>query len=164
MKDEMEIVTRFSQDVPLDGVGLIRELGINYFEEPMCPHNSGRIVYNKPFCIITVNSEELPQRRRFTAAHELGHYLLHRDLLDGKRHMDRLFADGGRSNPSGPLSPSYEVQANRFAADLLMPKAQLSRRYDALTDNYRQLADTFDVSPAAMRIRLSSLGLRRAEA
>tara|TARA_R110002072_G_C7539176_1_gene498086 strand:- start:258 stop:476 length:219 start_codon:yes stop_codon:yes gene_type:complete len=70
----------------------------------MEPSSSGRIDLNEPFCIITVNSNEGPQRRRFTAAHELGHYIIHRDMIDGKRHLDRLYSEGGIANPYVPLS------------------------------------------------------------
>ncbi|MGL4310742.1 MAG: ImmA/IrrE family metallo-endopeptidase [Paracoccaceae bacterium] len=160
MKDEMEVVLRRSQDVPIDIFGLIEELGIVYLEQPMGAGLSGRIDYNEPFCTITVNSEESYQRRRFTAAHELGHYLLHRDLMDGKQHLDRLFANGGRDNPVAPLSPLHEVQANRFAADLLMPINVLRDRYDPIRDNVEELARLFEVSQAAMKIRLKAIGVR----
>jgi len=126
----------------------------------MPPDSSGRIDYEEPFCTITVNADEGPQRRRFTAAHELGHYLLHRDLLDGKQHLDRLYSQGGHDNPYGPLSPSHEVQANKFAADLLMPAGPLRVKYNAGTDNVPELAKLCGVSLTAMQIRLRSLGIR----
>lgn len=160
MNREMAIVQRFASELPVDAVGLIEALGIVYIEEPMDAGSSGRIDYNDPFCTITVNSGESPQRRRFTAAHELGHYILHRDLLDGRGHLDRLFVDGGNSNPSAPISPSHEVQANKFAAQLLMPSSTLRDRYDAVEDNVSELAMLCDVSLSAMKVRLKALGLR----
>ena len=107
-----------------------------------------------------MNSDEGPQRRRFTAAHELGHYLLHRDLIDGRVHLDRLYSDGGHDNPYAPLSPPHEVQANQFAADLLMPASRLKEMYDPRNDNLRELAELCFVSIAAMAIRLKSIGVR----
>ena len=160
MNDEMSIVRDFGSKLPVDIIGLIEALGINYIEEPMQSASSGRIDYNSPFCIITVNSNEGPQRRRFTAAHELGHYLLHRDLIDGKVHMDRLYVDGGNDNPNAPLNPPHEVQANKFAADLLMPARELRKRFDPQIDNVRELAELCQVSIAAMKIRLKSIGVR----
>lgn len=160
MVDEMSVVKDFASRLPVDVIGIFDALRVEYIEEPMPPEQSGRIYYEDPFCTVTVNANEGPQRKRFTAAHELGHYLLHRDLLDGKRHLDRLFSDGGRDNPYGPLSPSHEVQANKFAADLLMPAGVLRARYNATSDNVRELAELCGVSIAAMKIRLKNLGVR----
>lgn len=160
MRDDMSIVKDYAQRLPVDIVGLIRELGIDYSEVDMGPHSSGRIDIDEPYCLITVNSTEGPQRRRFTAAHELGHYLLHRDLMDGKGHLDRLYSEGGNDNPYEPLSPAHEVQANQFAASLLMPAATLRDLYDPQIDNVRDLAELCSVSMAAMRIRLKSIGVR----
>ncbi|MDC0739342.1 ImmA/IrrE family metallo-endopeptidase [Cognatishimia sp. SS12] len=160
MIDEMSVVNDFASRLPVDVIGIFDALSIDYVEEPMAPGQSGRIHYEDPFCTVTVNATEGPQRKRFTAAHELGHYLLHRDLLDGKKHLDRLFSDSGRDNPYGPLAPSHEVQANKFAADLLMPAGILRARYDPARDNVTELADLCDVSHAAMEIRLKALGIR----
>lgn len=160
MIDEMSVVKDFASRLPVDIVGLIEALQIDYIEEPMARESSGRIDYNDPFCIITVNSSEGYQRRRFTAAHELGHYLLHRDLIDGKQHLDRLFSGGGSNNPYAPLAPSHEIQANKFAADILMPAGPLRMLYDSSEDNVAELAHRCEVSLQAMKIRLKSLGIR----
>lgn len=160
MVDELEVVKRFAARLPVDVVGIIEALGISYQEYPMETGSSGRIEYDEPFCTISVNRSEGPQRRRFTAAHELGHYLLHRDLLDGRGHLDRLYSEGGSANPFEPLAPSHEVQANKFAAALLMPSGFLRDNYDADADNVPELAAKCDVSVSAMKIRLKSLGIR----
>ena len=83
---------------------------------------SGFTEYDGWTCTIAVNSKDGPQRSRFTAAHELGHLVLHRDLLKEHRHLDRLFDEAARRNPSKPLVYSHELQANQFAARLLMPE------------------------------------------
>lgn len=160
MIDEMSIVKDFASRLPVNVVGIFDALKIDYVEEVMPLESSGRIQYEDPFCTVTININEGAQRKRFTAAHELGHYLLHRDLLDGKKHLDRLFTNGGNDNPYGPLSPSHEVQANKFAADLLMPAGVLRSRYNSKADNVRELADLCGVSLAAMKIRLKSIGAR----
>lgn len=162
MPDELEMVFRFASNPPVDVEGLIRTLGIEYREEPMPPIQSGWIELDGDTYAIVVNSNEGPQRRRFTAAHELGHYLLHRDLLERRghlsRHIDQLFGEAAGHNPSSPFSPKHEIQANRFAARLLMPGNEIARLYR--DDNYRELADRFGVSAKAMKIRLNNLGLR----
>lgn len=160
MEDEMAIVKRFANRLPVDVVSLIEALGIDYVEEDMGRDSSGRIEIDEPACIITVNGTEGPQRRRFTAAHELGHYLLHRDLMEGQGHLDRLYMEGRGDNPYAPLSPTHEVEANKFAAALLMPAGVLKQRYDPTSDNINELADLCGVSRAAMKIRLRAIGAR----
>ncbi|WP_084618576.1 ImmA/IrrE family metallo-endopeptidase [Thalassobaculum salexigens] len=161
--DEMEIVQRFASEHPVDVIALIRALDIEYEEAQMSDGDSGRITVNGDAYHIVVNELEGPQRRRFTAAHELGHYLMHRDLINEHGHLDRLFGPEGRHNPSAPLTNAHEVQANRFAANLLMPSREITKLYDKVNDNYRELAAIFDVSPAAMKIKLYTLGLRASD-
>lgn len=163
MTDEMSIVRDFCGRPPVDVEGAIRALGIAFVVEKMPPNHSGRIEFDGLFYTIYVNATDGPQRRRFTAAHELSHYLLHRDLLDDvgglNRHVDVLYGQRN-DNPSQPFSPQHEVQANRYAAEILMPARLVRSRYDDRTDNVRDLAQEFDVSQAAMKIRLQALGLR----
>lgn len=156
--DEMEVVRRYLQSAPpVDIVSLIRELGIDYREAPLGAGNSGRIDRLGDRFRITVNSDEGPQRRRFTAAHELAHYLLHRDLLR-HGHADRLFGFAATENPTEPFARSHEVQANRLAADLIMPRSSVYKRFSG-PESIRAVADAFAVSSAAMEIRLKNLGL-----
>lgn len=157
---DMQIVKRYSESFPVAVDALIRELGISYFEIPMQPENSGRIDNDGDRFSITVNATEGPQRRRFTAAHELGHYLLHRDLIPPGGHADRLFNATGYEDTHTAITPVHEVQANQFAANLLMPASYLRANYDKSRDNFSELARLCAVSGKAMKIRLKALGLR----
>lgn len=97
---------------------------------------------------------------RFTIAHEIGHWQLHAEdiragaqgLFDGERVWCR---SGSRAQP--------EVQAERFAAALLIPIDRLSPALPATLwygwAPIYELADGFLVSPTAMRIRLERLGV-----
>jgi Zn-dependent peptidase ImmA (M78 family) len=75
----------------------------------------GRIVFGEKSAIITINSEiEYEGRKRFTIAHELGHYEMHRDLF--QYHNDDFitldcFKEGNQEN-----------EANQFASELLIPE------------------------------------------
>lgn len=160
MENDMSIVRRFSEQLPVNVAGLIRELDVDYYEIPMPAANSGRIEKRGDDFSIFVNANEGPQRKRFTAAHELAHFLLHRDLLPEGTHLDRLFNPQGYEETDGCISPYHEVQANQFAANLLMPSIFLRENYDRAQDNYAWLAEKCAVSKKAMRIRLKSLGLR----
>ncbi len=122
--------------------------------------------------ILGINSRHAPRRQRFSLAHELGHALLHNSSAkqsdDGKAFVSRplqvLFRDG----LAGQGTDAVEIDANTFAAALLMPEGmvresfnraprdQLSATTDALVN---ELADLYDVSSQAMSFRLVNLGL-----
>lgn len=156
---EVDHLERAKMDKPVDVEALIQKIGISFSFEPMPEGKSGLIrkELNGRFTI-KINSNEGRQRQRFTAAHELGHYFMHRHLLEaGGEHADRLF--DGEINPSGPLTYLHETQANRFAAETLMPKSEIKRLFDPLTLNYEELSAAFEVSPKAMAWRIYNLGL-----
>ena len=164
MARELDIVQRAMRSPPVDVEGVIRQLGIAYRNTPMSYGKSGFIEHEEGRFTITVNSTEGRQRQRFTAAHELAHYLLHRDILVKQgglaRHDDSLFDDFAPGNPPQPFNSAHEVEANKLAAEILMPKAAVTDAYDALDDNVDAVAQSFGVSRAAMEIRLKTLGLR----
>jgi len=156
--DHIDIVSSFiRRGRAVDVRGAIEALGITYREIDLPDGNSGRIDRDGDRFTISVNRNEGAARRRFTAAHELAHFLLHRDLLK-HGHADRLFDPDASTNPSAPFTRTHEFQANQMAANILMPRSRLENRVrEGLT--LPQLAAEFDVSPAAMRVRLGTLGL-----
>jgi Zn-dependent peptidase ImmA (M78 family) len=100
---------------------------------------------------ILVNKFEMPERQRFTVAHEIGHYLLHRDQI-GAGIVDSVMY---RSS----LSSKKEVEANQLAATIIMPAEAVKRELGKLggTDEIgvvEELAEQFRVSVPAMKIRL----------
>ena len=97
--------------------------------------------------VIAVNSSRPLCRRRFSVAHEIGHYLL--------GHNSLSFSESG----GGMIKREsrQERAANAFAAEFLMPKVMLSREAHRYT--LRALALRYKVSMQAMEIRLKELGL-----
>ena len=96
---------------------------------------------------ISYNGNDSITRQRFTVAHELAHYLLHRNYLDDDNPENVLFR--------GKLSNKKEIEANRLAAKILMPANAIdtyTRGEKAFS--IRNMAATFGVSPQAMSIRL----------
>lgn len=103
--------------------------------------------------IITVNSRAIPARRRFSLAHEIGHWHHHRGqiLFCGAADID---------NPEhGPLNP--ESQADQFASDLLLPGFMLRPRLHKIKrislSAAREVADEFKVSLSATLLKLADL-------
>ncbi len=106
-----------------------------------------------------VNADEILTRRRFTAAHELGHAILHRE------RMGRFVADA-TIDEADESTTEMEREANLFAAELLMPTEVCRARADELRREYGgcprgvlayRLAAELLVSREAMRYRLKNL-------
>lgn len=101
-------------------------------------------------CKVFVNVAEPPQRQLFTVAHELGHWLLHREEVDD----DKMYRVLMREPLSGP-KPAMEKEADAFAAALLVPERLLDRYWHAPVRPSRQsLARLFGVSEEMIGYRL----------
>ena len=110
-----------------------------------------------------VNADDILPRRRFSAAHELGHAVLHRES------MGRYRADSQKTMlETDDSTDALEREANRFAAELLMPEAVLRARAEELKSEHGvcppgvlayRLAAELLVSREAMRYRLKSMGV-----
>ncbi len=96
--------------------------------------------------LICVNKSHRRTKKRFTIAHEFGHYFLHHDV--------EIFVDDDMRDPSD----EREKDANKFAAELLMPKDWIKRDYQLLHDA-KSLEKKYEVSEQAMWIRLIELRL-----
>jgi hypothetical protein len=103
-------------------------------------------------------------RRRFTAAHELGHFVLHRDRMIAGRWIGDTRETIREADDGETMD--MEREANRFAAELLMPAEVCRSRADAFRAAYRacpltafayHLSSELLVSPEAMRNRLNGL-------
>lgn len=109
-----------------------------------------RIVGGENTAIITVNTRSSPRRQRFSIAHELGHWNLHRGRVLTCRTDDLGTGTTNRPEP--------ERTADVYAADLLMPDylfKPISATYPKLTfDTVYRIADVFNVSVTAAAIRL----------
>jgi Zn-dependent peptidase ImmA (M78 family) len=95
---------------------------------------------------IYVNDRHAATRRRFSIAHEIAHFALHRSLIGDGITDDALY----RSKLSGPI----ETQANRMAADILMPWHLIRAATDSGLSSVEDLARHFEVSKSTMSIQL----------
>lgn len=133
-----------------------------YFAELDEPDVSGATLFKDGKYIILVNIKNHPLRQHFTLGHELGHYFLHKaileeekgimdgaDVLDGVKVLYRL---------DDAETQRLETEANNFAASLLMPAHLVYKAWEA-TSSIQKTARIFKVSPVAMSLRLAQLGL-----
>jgi Zn-dependent peptidase ImmA (M78 family) len=123
---------------------------------------SGFLMHDKGAVILGVNSLHPPRRQAFTIAHELGHHALHprANFVDHKI----LYFRGPRSSQA--VDPR-EMQANQFAAELLMPRRFLAKLLKDETvdleddERIEGLAKQLGVSTQALTFRLMNLNLAR---
>jgi Zn-dependent peptidase ImmA (M78 family) len=119
---------------------------------------SGLLVRLGETATIGVNITHPPVRQRFTIAHEFGHYLLH---LGISSHFDRDYRINYRSQESSQATDVEEIEANFFAASVLMPKAFLDtdEAVQALDSDkeVERLAGRYNVSRHAMSLRLANV-------
>jgi Zn-dependent peptidase ImmA (M78 family) len=115
--------------------------------------------------VIAVQQGDPLNRQRFTIAHEIGHFHLRHQFEPGEHvHVDRGHIITPRNSRSSTGVDVKEIEANQFAACLLMPSKLLLERIKALKvkslcdDHVTRLAGEFKVSEQAMTIRLSTLG------
>lgn len=111
------VIRRFTGSAPVNIVGLARALGVTVRQADL-GSNSGGIfpdIATGGFSgyTIVVNSAHPRVRKRFTVAHELGHFLRHRNRISNRLIDDKMY----RSR----LGNTKEAEANKLAADLLMP-------------------------------------------
>ena len=149
-----------AKTVPVPVERIAKAMGVQVEYAPLDGDLSGfaHVRDGKP--IVGVNTLHAPSRQRFTLGHELAHIELHRPEIESTVHVDRgsLRRDALASTGTDPK----EMEANAFAAELLMPtellKAVLDNKAVDLEDDAKisALAKRFRVSEAAMRFRLDS--------
>ena len=97
--------------------------------------------------IIYYNKQDPRPRQRFTIAHELAHYILHRTELKADYYESILYRGG--------LSHKQETEANRLARDILVPPNKLDAYIDThLDDRIDEVAHVFGVSAQVISIQL----------
>lgn len=139
---------------------IAKHFGVDIKGEVLDFDVSGLLVMKNSKSYIRYNILEPEQRRRFTIAHELGHYILHKE--DKPLFVDKNEKVLYRNLESSTGEIRKEREANAFAASLLMPKFMLnqviSNASDDIEDVISYLATEFNVSEQAMSFRLSNLG------
>jgi Zn-dependent peptidase ImmA (M78 family) len=146
--------------VPVERIARMHGLRLRFV--PFEGELSGLIAPEGEYVVIGVNALHPAARQRFTLAHELGHYFLHQH---DRLFVDRNFQAMRRDERSSKGVDVREIEANEFAAELLMPSRMLERDVDGAAldlvddETIRALAERYRVSLQAMVFRLTNLGV-----
>lgn len=149
---ERQIIRNHQAVFPVRLSQLARDLSVPVQAATLAPGISGELrPTSTGTYVIRVNRHDARVRQRFTVAHEIAHYLLHRDEIGAGIADDVLYRSA--------LSDAREAEANRLAADILMPDEDVREAYRterSLGDEEAviQLSERFGVSEVAMKIRL----------
>lgn len=118
----------------------------------MEPSISGSLSFRNGVYVISINSNHNPKRQRFTIAHELAHFFLHKD-------KNTSFTDTILFRNS-EIQSSIEFAANDFAGRLLMNEIELRQNINNGVKKLCDLATSFGVSIGAIRFRILQLGYK----
>lgn len=132
--------------------GIAEHCGATILYEPLdgC---EARILGVGERAIITVNANASRPRQRFSAAHELGHWMYDRGKVAFACTADNLVRGWADNDP--------ELRANRYAANILLPRSlfeSAARGLPATFESVRRIATTFETSLTATAIRLVEVG------
>ena len=158
----MTVRRAFSASALLEELGIVEPADIEI--EPIAQYCGATVLYEKlegceariighgDRAIITVNHSSNRKQQRFSAAHELGHWI-------NDHGRTAFVCDEAALCEWG--NADFERRANRFAADLLLPQNlfRLSAERKPMTfETVKELASRFEVSLTITAIRLVELG------
>lgn len=138
---------------PVDPEAIAETLGVRVLYADFGAHKemiSGLIQFQNDSATILINAAESANRKTFTIAHELGHFMMHKEWAKGPNYVLP------RRNGYAVTKPNEEVEADAFAANLLVPKAML-KKY-ATSASVFELSKIFVVSEAVINNRLKAIG------
>lgn len=151
---------------PFPVINLARDLGLSVYETTDLDENEAGLIRKEDGkYVIYINAHDPSTRKRFTIAHEIGHYLLHKKDLDNNNefidhrvqpYSNTMYRDTSLHNNTNTKEKQKEIEANRFAAALLMPDQEF-RKVFKKADTIDTVAQYFKVSPSAASIRAKEL-------
>jgi hypothetical protein len=148
-----QVIAKYQKKAPVDVVALANELGLNVWESHSLASNISGKIFRDPLnggssgFSISVNASEGFVRKRFTVAHEIAHFILHRRQLDNGELVDDTMY-------RSLLTTKQEAEANKLAAQILMPDALIQSLISSGIREVEGLARNLQVSVSAMKIRL----------
>lgn len=151
---QQEIILKHQVSFPIKVGAIAKEFGIIVKRSTLKPGISGTIKETDGEVLIKINRHESEKRQRFTLAHEIAHFLLHRDKIGDGIEDTMLFRSA--------LSNALEAEANRLAADIIMPFSLINKisfsKEDRFEERVEYLAELANLSTPAIEVRLGKKG------
>lgn len=152
--EQIKTIEKFQKEFPVAIGNIAKAFGLVVKKSTLPAGISGEIKEENGSYVIRVNRHDVKARQRFTISHEIAHFLLHKDKIGDGITDDVLY----RSK----LSDLLEIQANRLAADMILPwkliKDSLQKHAEKKTETkYEIIAEEAEVSTTALKIRLGKL-------
>lgn len=154
VKEQRDVIVTHQNEFPVKVGAIAKAFGITVKKSTLAAGISGEIKEVDGVCIIRVNRHDVKARQRFTIAHEIAHFLLHRAKIRDGIADDILY----RSR----LSDELEAQANKLAADIVMPWGLVQKSLESYADlkpeqKIERLAEDAEISTTAIKIRLGKI-------
>ena len=153
-KEQKAVIEAHQNSFPIKVGAIAKDFGIDVKKSTLAASISGEIKETDGQVVIRVNRHDVKERQRFTLAHEIAHFLLHRDKIGDGIIDDVLYRSG--------LSDAQEAQANRLAADIVMPWGLIQKSLEKYGDlkpeqKIELLAQESEISTTAIKIRLGKI-------
>lgn len=146
------MIEKHQQCYPVKVGSIAKEFNLTVKSSTLSANISGEIREINNEVVIKINRHDVKTRQRYTLAHEIAHFLLHRHLLQEGISDDVLYRSA--------QSTAIEAEANRLAADIIMPlnlinlSTQKNIHIKNLETRRETIAADLDVSITALKIRL----------
>lgn len=145
---------KYATDYSFDVFKFVESLpDVELAVKPLEDNISGYIEKKDDRFIIAINSKQNQLRQRFTLAHELGHYYIHKHSLNGIHTDITLFRDANEDRLG------IEFAANDFAAELLMSEDSFKKAISKGINTPKHLSVLFEVTEKAILYRAYKLGI-----
>lgn len=123
----IKLLEEYKDELPIPIIKIVKDAGFSVYVQDLPANIGGYILINSELekrfntdKIIVVNEKENNKRRRFTVAHEFGHYLF--SFKQGTQFTNAFENDDTKDTPD-------EVLVNNFAAEFLMPEEAFRKKY-----------------------------------
>lgn len=154
---QQKIYKKYASSIPFDVISFAQDLGIEVLESDQLEKTTRGYIkeFSNNKMVICVNKNNYFNRKRFTIAHELGHYFLHRSALS----KIRIDAEDYEPMYHDETLDQQEKDANDFGASILMPQEPFTKLWNQKDYPVEAMAKYFLVSELAIETRAKFLGL-----
>lgn len=153
-EDQRNIILKHHHTYPVKVGAIAKDLGLVVKSSTLKPGISGQIKEENGIVTIKINRHDSKERQRFTLAHEIAHFLLHKEEIKNGIEDTMLFRSA--------LSNELEVEANKLAADIVMPFSLIKKisfppdtKFEVRVE---RVANLLELSIPAIDIRLGKKG------